>query len=117
MYLFRAHLTRAESCSARLKSLVGCGCKKTQVSRLNKGISCQEKGTKTAVLSRVAKLRSVVARVGYRFFFRYRCQIDTFTTVPVPKPILMKKIIIIIGLAISTKHMGPVSQTHRQGLD
>ncbi len=35
--------------------------KKTPVPRLNKGISCQEKGDKTAVLSRVAKLRSVVA--------------------------------------------------------
>ncbi len=65
--------------------------KNTPVPCLNKGISCQEKGTKTAVLSRVAKLRSVVARVGYRVFFRYRCQIDTFKTVQVPKPILMKK--------------------------
>ncbi len=33
----------------------------TPVPRLNKGISCQEKEDKTAVLSRVAKLRSVVA--------------------------------------------------------
>ncbi len=95
--------------------------KKTLVPCLNKGISCQEKkGTKTAVLSRVAKLRSVVARVGYRLgVFRYRCQIDTFKTVPVPKPILMIFFFyqLIIGLAISTEHMGPVSQTHRQGLN
>ncbi len=39
--------------------------KNTPVPRLNKGISCQEKGDKTAVLNRVtkgvAKLRSVVA--------------------------------------------------------
>ncbi len=34
--------------------------KNTPVPHLNKGISRQEKGTKTAVLSRVAKLRSVV---------------------------------------------------------
>ncbi len=63
---------------------------------------------------------SVFLRVGYRFvFFRYRCQIDTFKTVPVPEPIFIKikNYQLIIGLAISTKHMGPVSQTHRQGLD
>ncbi len=33
----------------------------TPVPRLNKVISCQEKGDSFAVLSRVAKLRSVVA--------------------------------------------------------
>ncbi len=33
----------------------------------------------------------VMGRVGYRLvFFRYRCQIDTFKKVPVPKPILIK---------------------------
>ncbi len=38
--------------------------KNTPVPHLNKGISCQEKGDKNsfAVLSRVAKLRSVVAK-------------------------------------------------------
>ncbi len=52
-------LVLRQSCSARLKSLVGCGCKKnTPVPRLNKGISCQEKGNKNC---RMAKLRSVVA--------------------------------------------------------
>ncbi len=56
-------------------------------------------------------LAGVSRRVGYRLgIFRYRCQIDTFKTVPVPEPILIKKKI-IIGLAISTKHMGLVSQT------
>ncbi len=35
------------SFDSRLKSFVGCGCKKnTPVPRLNKGISCQEKGDK-----------------------------------------------------------------------
>ncbi len=57
-------------------------------------------------------------RVGYRLcFFRYRCQIDTVKTVPVPKRCLnryLQNYPLIIGLAISTKHMGPV---HRQGLD
>ncbi len=49
-------------------------------------------------------------RVGYRLeFFRYLCQIDTFKTVPVPEPILIKNF--LPRLAISTKHMGPVSQT------
>ncbi len=65
-------------------------------------------------------VKCVVSRAGYRLgFFRYRCQIDTFKTVLVPEPILikMKNYQLIIGLAISTKHMGPVSQTHRQGLD
>ncbi len=39
--------------------------------------------------------------------------------VPVPEPILLKieNYQLVIGLAISTKRMGPVSQTHRQGLD
>ncbi len=50
-------------------------------------------------------------------FFLYRCQIDTFKMVPVPKRCLFFFYQLIIGLAISTKHMGPVSQTHRQGLD
>ncbi len=52
-------------------------------------------------------------RVGYRLrFTRYRCQIDTVKTVTVPEPILIKKKYqLIIGLAISTKHMCPVSQT------
>ncbi len=59
---FDSRLALRQNCSARLKSLVRCGCKKnTPVTRLNKGFSCQEKGNKTAVLSRVAKLRSVVA--------------------------------------------------------
>ncbi len=60
----------------------------------------------------------VICRVGYRLGgFRYRCQIDTFKTVPVPKRWLnrylqkKKNDQLIIGLAISTKHMGPVSQT------
>ncbi len=44
---FDSRLARRQSCNARLKSLVGCGCKKnTPVPRLNKGISCQEKGNK-----------------------------------------------------------------------
>ncbi len=38
---FDSRLALGQSCSARLKSLVGCGCKKnTPVPRLNKGISC-----------------------------------------------------------------------------
>ncbi len=42
---FDSRLVLRQSCSARLKSLVGCGCKKnTQIPRLNKGFSCQEKG-------------------------------------------------------------------------
>ncbi len=56
---FDSRLALRQSCSARLKSLVGCGCKKnTLVPRRNKGISCQE-GDKNC--KRVAKLRSVVA--------------------------------------------------------
>ncbi len=40
-----SRLALRQSCSAHLKSLVGCGCKKnTPVPRLNKGFSCQEKG-------------------------------------------------------------------------
>ncbi len=54
-------LVLRQSCSARLKSLVGCGCKKTHRFRvLIKAFLVKKKGTKTAVLSRVAKLRSVV---------------------------------------------------------
>ncbi len=41
---------------------------------------------------------------------RYRCLNGAWTDT-------YKKIVLIIGLAISTKHMGLVSQTHRQGLD
>ncbi len=42
---FDSRLVLRQRCSARLKSLGGCGCKKnTPVPRLNKGISCQEKG-------------------------------------------------------------------------
>ncbi len=34
--------------------------------------------------------KGLSTRVGYRLgFFRYRCQIDTFKTVPVPEPILV----------------------------
>ncbi len=43
---FDSRLVLRQSCSAHLKSLVGCGCKKTPVPRLNKGFSCQEKGQK-----------------------------------------------------------------------
>ncbi len=44
---FDSRLVLRLHCSARLKSLIGCGCKKnTPVPRLNKGISCQEKGDK-----------------------------------------------------------------------
>ncbi len=43
---FDSRLVQRQNCSARLKSLVGCGCKNTPVPRLNKGISCQEKGDK-----------------------------------------------------------------------
>ncbi len=59
---FDSHLALRQSCSARLKSLVGCGCKKTHRFRvLIKAFLVKKKGTKTAVLSRVATLRSVVA--------------------------------------------------------
>ncbi len=55
-------LVLRQSCSARLKSLVGCGCKKIhRFHVLIKAFLVKKKGTKTAVLSRVAKLRSVVA--------------------------------------------------------
>ncbi len=57
---FDSCLVLRQSCSACLKSLVGCGCKKTTGSAL-KAFLVKKKGTKTAVLSRVAKLRSVVA--------------------------------------------------------
>ncbi len=55
----------------------------------------------------------IVIELGIFFFFRYRCQIDTVKMVPVPRPILIKHFFyqLIIGLAISTKHTGPVSQT------
>ncbi len=44
---FDSRLVLRQNCSARLKSLIGCGCKNnTPVPRLNKGISCQEKGDK-----------------------------------------------------------------------
>ncbi len=63
---FDSRLVLRQSCSARLKSLVGCGCKKIHRFRvLIKAFLVKKKGTKTAVLSRVAKgvakLRSVVA--------------------------------------------------------
>ncbi len=39
---------------------------------------------------------SVMSRVGYRLlFFRYRCQIDTFKTVPVPKRCLNRYLLYI----------------------
>ncbi len=58
---FDSRLVLRQSCSARLKSLVGCGCKKTHLFRvLIKAFLVKKKGTKTAVLSRVAKLRSAV---------------------------------------------------------
>ncbi len=43
---FDSRLSMRQNCSACLKSLVVCGCKNTPVPRLNKGISCQEKGVK-----------------------------------------------------------------------
>ncbi len=59
---FDLRLVLRQSCSARLKSLVGCGCKKThRFHVLIKAFLVKKKGTKTAVWSRVAKLRSVVA--------------------------------------------------------
>ncbi len=63
---FVSHLVLRQSCSARLKSLVGCWCKKLHwFCVLIKVFLVRKKGTKTAVLSRVAKgvakLRSVVA--------------------------------------------------------
>ncbi len=41
---FDSRLVLRQSCCACLKSLIGCGCKKTHRFRINKGISCQEKG-------------------------------------------------------------------------
>ncbi len=59
---FDSRLALRQSCSARLKSFVGCGCRKTHRFRiLIKAFLIKKKGTETAVLSRVAKLRSVVA--------------------------------------------------------
>ncbi len=43
---FDSRLVLRQSCCARLKSLVGCGCKKTHRFRVLIGISCQEKGDK-----------------------------------------------------------------------
>ncbi len=58
---FDSRLALRQSCSACLKSLVGCGCKKTHRFRvLIKAFLVKKKGTKTAVLSRMAKLISVV---------------------------------------------------------
>ncbi len=59
---FDSRLALRQSCSAHLKSLVGCGCKKTYRFRvLIKAFIVKNKGKKTAVLSRIAKLRSAVA--------------------------------------------------------
>ncbi len=59
---FDLRLVLRKSCSACLKSLVGCGCKKIHRFRvLIKAFLVKKKGTKTAVLSRVVKLRLVVA--------------------------------------------------------
>ncbi len=56
---FDSPLVLRQSCSARLKRLVWCGCKKIHQFRiLIKAFLVKKKGTKT-VLSRVAKLRSV----------------------------------------------------------
>ncbi len=62
---FDPRLVLRQSCSARLKSLVCCGCKKIhRFCVLIKVFIVKKKGTKSAVLSRVAKgvakLRSVV---------------------------------------------------------
>ncbi len=58
---FDSRLALRRSYTARLKSLVGCGCKKIhRFCVLIKAFLVKKKGTKTAVLSRVAKLRSVV---------------------------------------------------------
>ncbi len=56
-----SRLALRQSCSARLKSLVGCGCKKIHRFRVLKAFLVKKKGTTTAVLSRVAKVRPVVA--------------------------------------------------------
>ncbi len=59
---FDLRLVLRQSCSARLKSLVLFGCKKIHRFRvLIKAFLVKKKGIKTAVLSRVAKLRPVVA--------------------------------------------------------
>ncbi len=59
---FDSRLALRQSCSARLKSLVWFGCKQIHRFRiLIKAFLVKKKETKTAVLSRVAKLRSVVA--------------------------------------------------------
>ncbi len=59
---FELRLVLRQSYTARLKSLVGCGGKKIHRFRvLIKAFLVKKKGTETAVLSRVAKLRSAVA--------------------------------------------------------
>ncbi len=74
----------------------------------------------TSITSLMEAVRSAVLAVGLGivcFFSRYRCQIDTFKMVPVPKWCLKRYLYIkinyqlIIEVAICTKHMGPVSQT------
>ncbi len=58
---FDSRLLLRQSCSARLKSLVACGWKKThRFCVLIKAFLVKKKGTQT-VLSRAAKLRSAVA--------------------------------------------------------
>ncbi len=50
---FDSHLVLRQSCTARLKSLVRCGCKKIHRFRvLIKAFLVKKKGTKTAVLSK-----------------------------------------------------------------
>ncbi len=59
---FDSRLVLRQSCSAHLKSLpFDVNAKNTPVTRLNKDISCQKKRGQKLQLSRVAKLRSVVA--------------------------------------------------------
>ncbi len=54
---FDSCLVLRQSCSERLKSLAWCGCKKnTAVLRLNKGISCQEKGDKNCSFERCSQM-------------------------------------------------------------
>ncbi len=64
---FDSRLVLRQSWSARRKSLVGCGCKKIHWFRvLIKAFLVKKKGTKTAVLSRVAKLMAL-----FHFMARY----------------------------------------------
>ncbi len=52
------------------------------------------------------KILSLITRVGYPLgFFRYRCQIDTFKTVPVPEPILVIHIYIYIQYIHTHTHI------------